>query len=34
MTETLELQDRLVSKAKKLSGINDSHELVNMALLQ
>jgi Arc/MetJ family transcription regulator len=30
MTATIELNDRLVKKAKKLSGINDDKQLVDM----
>jgi Arc/MetJ family transcription regulator len=32
MTATIELNDRLINKAKRLSGISDEKELVNMAI--
>jgi hypothetical protein len=32
MTETIELKDRLVKKARNLSGINDDADLINMTL--
>jgi Arc/MetJ family transcription regulator len=32
MTATIELDDLMVSKAKKLTGISDDKELVNMTI--